>query len=102
MSGVDHFCVEFTADGYIRLDAAVATRYFPGDALVAVTRGDELWLMPLIGPQVGGLLLKQRNARGDRSALVWEVLAGATNLGVRPAFWDPAAGAVRVDVSEPS
>lgn len=102
MSGVERFPVELTSDGYVRLQADVAARYFPGDALVAVTRGGELWLMPLIGPQGGGLLLKQRNARGDRSVLVWEALAGATVTGVRQAFWDDEAGAVRVDVTESS
>lgn len=90
--------VELTADGYVRLDADVATTFFPSDSLVAVRRGDELWLLPLIGPQGGGLLLKQRNARGDRAALVWEALAGSDATGVREAVWDPANGALRVDL----
>ncbi len=37
-------------------------------------RGDDLWLIPLRGAMHGGLLLKQRNARGDRvveAAEVW-------------------------------
>lgn len=91
--------VELTADGYLRLDAEVAARYFPGDALVAVPRGNELWLLPLVGPQGGGLLLKQRNARGDRSALVLESLPDGTPAGRREAVWDDGNGALRVDLT---
>jgi hypothetical protein len=91
--------VEFTADGYLRLDADVAQTYFPSDALVAVLKGAELWLMPLVGPQGGGLFLKQRNLRGDRSALVWESLPEVAPVGQRLAVWDAAMGALRVDVS---
>ena len=90
--------VELTPDGYLRLDAPVAARYFPSDALVAVPRGAELWLMPLVGPEGGGLLLKQRNPAGDRSALVWEVLPPDAPTGECQAFWDDRSGALRVDL----
>jgi len=93
--------VEFTADGYLRLAADLAAAHFPTDALVALPRGHELWLLPLIGPESGGLLLKQRNMHGDRSVLVREVLADDHPVGVRAALWDPANGALRVAVSEP-
>lgn len=96
--------VEFTADGNLRLTAEVARRYFPTDSLVAVPRGSELWLFPLTGPEGGGLLLKQRNARGDRSALVREALEAGAPLGMapvgeRPATWDEGGGALRVALS---
>jgi hydrogenase maturation protease len=91
--------VEFTSGGGVRLDAAAAERYFPGDALVAMPKGEELWLVPLIGTQAGGLLLKRRNAAGDRAALVAEALqrcVHANPVGIRRATWDPEHGAVRV------
>lgn len=89
--------VEFTSDGSLRLTAEVAAAFFPSDALVAIPRGDELWLMPLIGPEGGGLLLKHRNPRGDRSALIWEALPpGPPPVGERTAIWDSANGALRV------
>jgi len=94
-----HAEVELTDDGYLRLDADVAAAYFPNDALVAVPNGDELWLVPLVGPQGGGLLLKQRNHRGDRSTLVWEALPTKRPVGRREAVWDATRGALRVDVS---
>ena len=96
---MNHVEVEFTEDGYLRLDAAVAAQYFPSDALVALLKGGELWLMPLIGPEGGGLLLKHRNARGDRSALVWESLPADPPVGRRQAVWDERMGALRVAVS---
>lgn len=89
--------VTFTHDGSLRLAADVAQAYFPSDSLVAVPRGEELWLMPLVGPEGGGLLLKQRNAAGDRSTLIWEVVPhDAPPVGERLAVWDDAHGALRV------
>jgi hypothetical protein len=89
--------VEFTADGYLRVPAEVARAYFPNDALVAVPRERELWLLPILGPDSGGLLLKQRNAAGDRSALIWEALPdGTPPVGEREAVWDDGNGALRV------
>ncbi len=91
--------VEITPEGDLRIDVDVARQFFPGDALVAVPRGSELWLIPLTGPEGGGLLLKQRNARGDRSTLIWEALPTDASRGLRQAVWDPTNGALRVDLS---
>lgn len=94
--------VSFTDDGYLRLPAEVASRYFPHDALLAVPEGPDLWLVPLVGPQNGGLLLKQRNPSGDRSVLVWEsftnpAYSGAdVPVGERRAEWSDERGALRV------
>ena len=91
--------VEFTDDGSLRLGADLAARHFPNDALVATTRDDELWLLPLVGPENGGLLLKQRTAAGDRSTLIWEALPdGVRPVGERSAIWDEGNGALRVDL----
>ena len=91
--------VEFTAAVSLRVSAAVARSYFPADALVAIARGGELWLMPLVSTEGGGLLLKQRNPEGDRSTLIWEALPpGVSPVGERAAIWDHASGALRVDL----
>jgi hypothetical protein len=74
--------VNLTPQGSLHLAADVARAYFPDDALVALA--------------AGGLLLKQRNARGDRSVLIWEVLPPDTPFGSYPAFWDARSGALRV------
>jgi hypothetical protein len=88
--------VEFSEGGDLRLKADTAHRYFPTDALVAMQRGNELWLLPLTGPEGGGLLLKQRNAKGDRSTLIREALSTDPPVGSRPAVWDHSNGALRV------
>lgn len=88
--------VEFTADGYLRLDADLARRHFPADSAVALRRGGELWLTPLRGPHSGGLLLKQRTAKGDRCVLVREVLDDRIPVGVRAAVWDDGQGTLRI------
>lgn len=92
--------VEFTADGYLRLDAELAARHFPGDAAVAIRRGEELWLIPLRGPQGGGLLLKRRTPAGDRSVLVREALDDRIPVGARPAIWDDTHAALRIPLAE--
>ncbi|NJM07294.1 hydrogenase maturation protease [Candidatus Gracilibacteria bacterium] len=90
------YSIELTANGYLHLPAELARERFPHDVLVALSRGDELWLLPTRGAAAGGLLLKQRNLRGDRSVLIWEVLPPATAPGLRPATWDAENGALRV------
>ncbi len=88
--------VEFTANGYLHLSGEIAGRYFPADGAVALVRGPEMWLMPTHNSASGGLLLKQRNGRGDRAVLVWEALHKRNVTGPRLAFWDEAHGALRV------
>lgn len=88
--------VEFTDQGYLVLQAEVAQEFFPFDVLVALRRGPELWLLPTRGAAAGGLILKQRNLRGDRSVLVRETLDDDVPLGVRSAFWDDSNGALRI------
>lgn len=88
--------VEFTEDGYLRLDARLAAARFPSDAAVAAVRDGAFWLIPLRGPRSGGLLLKQRNPAGDRSILVREVLGDQVLSGIRPAYWDDAQSALRI------
>lgn len=100
-SGPEGPQVEFTADGYLRLDARLAGKRFPSDAAVAAVRDGQLWLLPLRGPQSGGLLLKQRNVAGDRSVLIRDALDDEVPVGVRAAAWDPEQGALRVPLGEP-
>jgi hydrogenase maturation protease len=90
--------VEFTADGYLRIDAKLAGLRFPSSAAVALVREGQLWLLPLRGPQSGGLLLKQRTPAGDRSALIRDVLEDRIPVGVRPAVWDGEQGALRIEL----
>jgi hydrogenase maturation protease len=92
----DDISVRFTDDGYMRLDAVLAASRFPSDAVAAMVREDNLWLIPLRGPRSGGLLLKQRNPAGDRSLLVRELVGDLPVTGVHPAFWDDAQQALRI------
>lgn len=92
--------VEITDEGYLRMDAALAASLFPSDALAAVPRDGELWLYPLRGPSGGGLLLKQRNAVGDRAALVREVLPDGFPGGRYEASWDDEHKALRIPLRE--
>lgn len=93
---VPEVTVEFTGDGYLRLDAALAAGRFASGAVAAVVRGDDFLLIPLRGPRSGGLLLKQRNPAGDRSVLIHEVLYGRIPVGPRRAVWDDDCGALRI------
>ena len=90
--------VEITDDGYLRLTRAVACRFFPGDALVALRTDDSLLLLPTRGGAGGGLILKQRNPEGDRSVLVVEALGGDLPAGRHAARWDAGSAGLRVVV----
>ena len=55
------------ARGSIYLDRDLCAAYLPDvSALAAIAREGRAYLLPLRGPAAGGLLLKIRNARGDR------------------------------------
>jgi len=94
--GVGGVEVEFTADGYLRLDAPLAARRFPSSAAIAAVRDGQLWLLPLQSPRGGGMLLKQRTPAGDRAVLVREVLQDRIPVGVRTATWDEDHAALRI------
>lgn len=91
--------VRLTTQGSLLLDAEVADQHFPGSSLVALPRPPELWLLPINSRGGGGLLLKRRNAAGDRSVLIWEHLPPETPPGDYPAFWDEEQKALRVGLS---
>lgn len=88
--------VELTEQGYLHLPADLARQHFPHDLVAAMPRRREVWLLPTRGPGSGGLILKQRNARGDRSLLIWHLLPPGAPTGWRAAFWDASQGALRV------
>lgn len=55
------------ARGNFYLSRATCDAYLPGVVSVALlARDDEVLIVPLTQESVGGLLLKQRNAHGDR------------------------------------
>lgn len=94
--------VEITEAGYLHVPARLASRHFPGDACVARMDGEVLVLLPLVSAAHGGLVLKQRNAAGDRSVLVNEVFAFRPRAGCFDVTWDAERGALRVRVDEPN
>lgn len=88
--------IALTEQGSLHLSAEVAARFFPHDLLAVLPMAAELWLLPTRGPAAGGLILKRRNAAGDRSVLIWHLLPHGVQAGPRPAIWDDARGALRV------
>ena len=76
------------ARGSIYLDRDLCAAYFSGTtALAAVVRGGRAYLLPLRGPAAGGLLLKVRNARGDRVVHADEFLLTLGIPGNAPERW---------------
>jgi hypothetical protein len=86
---------EITSTGYLHIPAEEAMRFRTGTA-IALIRGEELWIMPVSHPGAGGLLLKLRNSRGDRSMFVEEFLPEGVPPGERSAVWDDQLGALRI------
>jgi hypothetical protein len=87
--------LELTSSGYLHIPAEEAVRFPTGTAIVLI-RGEELWIMPVSHPGAGGLLLKVRNSRGDRSVFVQDLLPSDVSPGVRDAEWDDRLGALRI------
>ena len=89
--------IEFTADGYMRLSKEDSERFFPEDTLVALRRDGQLYLLPTRGAAAGGLMLKRRNARGDRSLLVSELFQFQVPVGAFTATWDKQIAGLRIE-----
>jgi hypothetical protein len=92
----DPFELTLTEQGYLRIPSEIAGRCFPHDLVACLLRPRELWLMPTRGAGAGGLILKQRNAEGERSVLVHHLLPPDILPGPRLAYWDAAQGALRI------
>lgn len=91
--------VELTASGSLHLNAETAQRLLPSDACVASYSGDVVTILPLADAAHGGLVVKRRNAAGDRSILLSEVLGFADTAslaGHYPVEEDSERGLLRV------
>ncbi|MBL4697213.1 MAG: hypothetical protein JKX70_00115 [Phycisphaerales bacterium] len=93
--------VELTQLGYLIVSAEIAAECFgDADAVIVALRNNELWLISIGQRAVGGLIFKQRNARGDRSVLVTEQIGNAPwDVGEREVHWDADERALRVPLS---
>lgn len=90
------FQLELNSQGYLIFPSEISQKYFPEDACAALWKEPELWILPLHSSTSGGFLLKQRNLRGDRSLLIWEILPLDFPTGNFLAFWDESNGAIRI------
>lgn len=90
--------IRLSSDGYMRLSREDAEEFFPDDTLLALWRDGSLVLLPTRGAAAGGLMLKQRNADGDRSLLISEVFEFTMPKGSFTAIWDDSIGGLRVNL----
>ncbi len=72
------------------------------DSAALIARDGQVLLLPLRGPVAGGMLLKQRNLRGDRVLLAPDFLAslGLDAFGAEAEFevrWLSEAGALLIE-----
>lgn len=93
------------ARGNLYLSRELCEMYFAGITAVALLRrGDTILVAPLIPDSAGGLLLKQRNARGDRVIHAQEFirLNGIAEHFERravPTRWHPQAAALLIEIA---
>ena len=72
----------FVGAGRVRVPHETYALYLGGiDSAALIERDDQVLLLPLRGPVAGGMLLKQRNLRGDRVMLAPDFLS---QLGLDP------------------
>ncbi len=87
---------QITENGYLYIPVEIARQYFTTDAVIVVLRGKDLLVMPVKYVGAGGLILKYRNAKGDRSVLISEFLPDDVDYGPRNVKWDEEALALRI------
>lgn len=90
-------------DGRIVLPRATYELYLAGASSAAlIERDGQAYVLPLSGPVAGGLLLKQRNAAGDRVMLATDFLdaRGLGRFSAEREFqvrWVAEAGALLIE-----
>jgi hypothetical protein len=90
-------------DGRVVLSRETCELYLGGATTAAlVERDGQSYLVPLGGPTAGGMLLKQRNAQGDRVLLATDFLTerGLGRFTAERAFdvrWVAEAGALLIE-----
>lgn len=88
------------ARGNFYLTREICDTYLAGAASVALlTRADQVLIVPLMQQSAGGLLLKQRNARGDRVIHAQEFFRNAGlpeefEPRTIPVHWSPDSAAL--------
>lgn len=96
-------CYVSVGNGRILLPHGTYERYLSGiDTAVLLEREGRTYLLPLLGPTAGGMLLKQRNPQGDRVLLATDFLH---ERGLGPfsddrqfqVQWDADASALLID-----
>lgn len=87
---------QITETGYLQIPAEIAQQYFNTSAVIAIVKNQELLVMPVSYVGAGGLVLKYRNAKGDRSVLLSQFLPEDVDIGYREVVWDEEALALRV------
>ncbi|MED3661751.1 hydrogenase maturation protease [Ureibacillus sp. FSL K6-8385] len=87
---------QITETGYLQIPSEIAQRYFATGAVIAILDEHDLLIMPVNYVGAGGLILKYRNAKGDRSVLVSELLPDDVDYGPRTVEWDENALALRI------
>ncbi len=95
------------ANGNLYLKAEIYQRWFEGvQTVVLLGDSQALFVAPITHSPAGGLLMKIRNARGDRVIHASEALIGRglpSDLeGEFPATWDRSTAALRIDLTPPS
>lgn len=85
-----------TEKGYLHIPAKEAKQYFNTGAIIVQIKKSDLVIMPTSYVGAGGLILKYRNAKGDRTVFIGEILPEDVHYGVREAKWDEDLLAFRV------
>ncbi|NLI67234.1 MAG: hydrogenase maturation protease [Bacilli bacterium] len=87
---------QITENGYLQMPAEIAETYFQTNAIIVVPQEEHLLVMPVSYVGAGGLILKYRNKKGDRSVFITEFLPEDVDYGERTVEWDEEALALRV------
>lgn len=89
---------QITETGYLHIPAEEANKHFNTGAIIVQVKQDHLILMPTSYVGAGGLILKYRNAKGDRTVFIDEILPDDVHYGPRKAEWDEELLAYRVSL----
>ncbi len=91
------FKVRISEEGYLIIPNEVAKRYFNTFSISVVYQNGQLLIFP-VREESGGIILKYRNSKGDRSALIKEFLPTNFQPSEKEANWDENLKALLIKI----
>lgn len=89
--------VKINEEGYLIIPAEISEKFFNTFSISVVYKENQLIVYP-VKEEAGGIILKYRNSKGDRSALIREFLPPNFKPSEKKAIWNENLNALLINI----